>query len=186
MVLVEHMVPKFGLASPMGPKLARWWAHMCSSDAVAMRVKEEIAGSLAEWDQIDRWAPILGAGTRDTEPPTIFDKILAKQIPSTVVWEDDRVLAFRDIAPVAPTHVLIIPKVRAGLTQLQYATAEHKMIHGHMLAVAVPAVAAKEGLRSYRLVINDGERACQTVFHLHMHLIGGEQLSWPPGVSSKL
>jgi histidine triad (HIT) family protein len=98
------------------------------------------------------------------------------------VYEDDLVLAFRDIAPTAPTHVLLIPKRRDGLSQLQKATAEHKQILGHMLAIGVPAVAANEGLDSYRLVINDGEASCQSVFHLHMHIIGGKKLSWPPGV----
>ena len=86
-----------------------------------------------------------------------------------------------DIAPVAPTHVLLIPKVRNGLTRLKLADAEHKGILGHMLAVGVPAVVAAEGLTDYRLVVNDGESACQSVFHLHMHVIGGKPLSWPPG-----
>ena len=99
-----------------------------------------------------------------------------------MVYEDELVLAFRDIAPTAPTHVLLIPKKRNGLTQLQFASAEHKAILGHMLAVGVPAVVAKEGLTSYRLVVNDGAAACQTVMHLHMHIIGGQDLSWPPGV----
>jgi len=98
------------------------------------------------------------------------------------VYEDELVLAFRDIAPVAPTHVLLIPKRRDGLTQLQRATAEHKHVLGHMLAVAVPAIVAKDGLDSYRLVVNDGAQACQSVFHLHMHIIGGKALTWPPGV----
>lgn len=97
------------------------------------------------------------------------------------MYEDELVLAFRDIAPVAPTHVLLIPKHRDGLTRLQHATAEHKPILGHMLAVGVPAIVEKEKLDSYRLVVNDGESACQSVFHLHMHIIGGKALTWPPG-----
>ncbi|KAJ1620505.1 HIT-like domain-containing protein [Pavlovales sp. CCMP2436] len=127
------------------------------------------------------WALILGAGTRDGADATLFDKILEGKIPATVVYEDALCLAFRDISPVAPTHVILIPKRRDGLTQLQFATAEHKQVLGHMLAVAVPAIAAKEGLNSYRLVVNDGAEACQSVFHLHMHIIGGKKLSWPPG-----
>lgn len=139
---------------------------------------------LIKWsDEMRRWETILGAGRRDAEPATIFDKILAKAVPSTPVYEDALCYAFRDIAPVAPSHVLLIPKTRAGLTQLQCATGEHGPLLGHMLSVAVPAVVKAEGLRSYRLVINDGAGACQTVFHLHMHIIGGKQLTWPPYAS---
>lgn len=220
----SHMLPKFGLDTQQvfGSRLTRWMAHMAERDEVGARIHKEIMDGLADWDAKDRWAPILGAGLRDTAAPTIFDSILAgvsarcpprllrlrpwarmparaaasrfaltalcparavawQKIPANVVYEDELVFAFRDIAPVAPTHVLLIPKRRDGLTQLQFATAEHKQVLGHMLAVAVPAIAAKEGLTSYRLVVNDGAESCQSVFHLHMHIIGGKQLTWPPG-----
>lgn len=178
-----HALPKFGYDTSqcMGPRLSRWWDHMRNADEVGARVYSEVAGGLLSWDAKDRWGAIRGAGLRDEAPPTIFDKILAKEIPSDIVYEDDLVLAFRDIAPVAPSHVLLIPKARDGLVSLKHATAEHQAVLGHMLAVAVPAVVASEGLESYRLVVNDGEASCQTVFHLHMHLIGGKALTWPPG-----
>jgi len=175
-----RMLPKFegvDAASAMGPKLSKWWEFMTTKDEVGMKVASEISDALDGWEAKDRWAPILGAGSRDTAPPTLFDKILAKEIPADVVYEDELVLAFRDINPVAPSHVLIIPKRRDGLTQLQHATPEHKALLGHMMAVAVPAVAKAEQLGAYRLVVNDGAEACQSVFHLHMHVIGGKELS---------
>ena len=109
-----------------------------------------------------------------------------------MVHEDDKCLAFRDINPVAPTHVLVIPKHREGLTQLRMADAEHKDILGHLLVVAAK-VANAEGFTAennsdeggdgsgYRIVINDGIAAAQSVFHLHVHVIGGRDMTWPPG-----
>merc|ERR1719330_1205612 len=102
-------------------------------------------------------------GLADTGEPTIFDKIIAKEIPSKIVYEDDDALAFRDINPQAPTHVLVIPKKRQGLTQLCKATPEHKAILGHLMYVA-SEVARMEGLdkTGYRVVVNDGEDGCQS------------------------
>jgi histidine triad (HIT) family protein len=110
---------------------------------------------------------------------TIFDKIVRGEIPSTKVFEDDKVLAFKDINPAAPVHVLLIPKDRQGMDRLSYAEDRHATLLGHMM-VSVPKVAKACGLTDYRLVINDGPKAGQTVFHLHMHIIGGGFLSWPP------
>ncbi|XP_077230391.1 HIS triad family protein 3 [Tasmannia lanceolata] len=123
----------------------------------------------------------LAAIPTDPDSPTIFDKIIKKEIPSTVVYEDDKVLAFRDIDPQAPTHILIIPKVRDGLTGLSKAEERHCEILGHLL-YTVKLVAKQEGLEDgYRVVINDGPNGCQSVYHLHIHLIGGRQMNWPPG-----
>ncbi|KAJ4748288.1 Histidine triad nucleotide-binding protein [Rhynchospora pubera] len=117
----------------------------------------------------------------DTSGPTIFDKIIAKEIPSDIVYEDDNVLAFRDINPQAPVHILIIPKLRDGLTQLSKAEARHCEILGQLL-YASKIVAEKEGIaEGFRVVINNGPDACQSVYHLHLHVIGGRQLKWPPG-----
>lgn len=116
----------------------------------------------------------------DTGAPTIFDKIISKEIPANIIYEDESALAFRDISPQAPTHFLVIPKVRSGLTQLSKATEEHKMILGHCLYVA-QLVAKKECPDGFRVVINDGKEGCQSVYHLHLHVLGGKQLSWPPG-----
>eukprot|EP00239_Pterosperma_sp_CCMP1384_P005635 CAMPEP_0197851328 /NCGR_PEP_ID=MMETSP1438-20131217/17835_1 /TAXON_ID=1461541 /ORGANISM="Pterosperma sp., Strain CCMP1384" /LENGTH=135 /DNA_ID=CAMNT_0043464899 /DNA_START=211 /DNA_END=618 /DNA_ORIENTATION=+ len=121
------------------------------------------------------------SGIADTGAPTIFDKIISKEIPAEVLFEDDKCLAFRDISPQAPTHFLVVPKVRAGLTQLSKAVPENIDVLGHLLFTA-QKVAKQEGLeQGFRIVINDGEHGCQSVYHLHLHVIGGKQLSWPPG-----
>lgn len=92
-----------------------------------------------------------------------------------------QVLAFRDIAPQAPTHILLIPKVKDGLTGLSKAEERHSVILGHLLYTA-KLVAKQEGLEDgFRIVINDGPSACQSVYHIHVHLLGGRQMNWPPG-----
>ncbi|CAM8955014.1 unnamed protein product [Rhodiola kirilowii] len=94
---------------------------------------------------------------------------------------DDKVLAFRDIQPQAPTHILIIPKDKDGLTGLAAAEERHCEILGRLLYTA-KLVAKQEGLGDgYRIVINDGPNGCQSVYHIHVHLLGGRQMNWPPG-----
>ena len=97
-----------------------------------------------------------------------------------MVYEDEKALAFRDINPVAPTHVLVIPKRREGLSGLGTASAEHAGILGHLMVTAA-AIARQEGLDDFRLVSNNGASAAQSVFHLHLHIIGGRTMTWPPG-----
>ena len=111
---------------------------------------------------------------------TIFGKIIRREICADIVYEDDLCLAFRDITPQAPTHVLIIPK--KPIPKLSDATAEDKELLGHLL-VTVKIVAEQLGIAEdgYRVVINTGTNGGQTVFHLHMHLLGGRSLQWPPG-----
>ena len=111
---------------------------------------------------------------------TIFGKILRGELPTDEVYSDDEFYAFRDINPGAPTHILVIP--REPIARIADATEEHAELLGRLLLVA-NRVAAQEGLEEsgYRLVINNGEGAGQTVFHLHVHVIGGRPLSWPPG-----
>jgi histidine triad (HIT) family protein len=110
----------------------------------------------------------------------IFTKIIAKQIPAKIVYEDDRVLAFRDIKPEAPVHVLIVPK--REIANVTAARAEDENLLGHLLTVAAE-IARSEGVSDtgYRLVINNGRNAGQAVPHLHVHLLGGRALGWPPG-----
>ena len=114
---------------------------------------------------------------------TIFDKIVAKEIPADVIYEDEMCMAFRDINAVAAKHFLVIPKNRDGLTGICKAEERHAALLGHLMVI-VAKVAAQEGLADsgYRTVINDGANGCQSVYHLHIHVIGGQQLSWPPGV----
>ncbi|GKV46095.1 hypothetical protein SLEP1_g53108 [Rubroshorea leprosula] len=113
--------------------------------------------------------------------PTIFDKIIKKEIPANVVYEDDKVLAFRNIAPQAPTHILIIPKVRDGLTGLSKAEERHFEILGHLRYTAKLVAKQEELEDGFRVVINDGPQGCQSVYHIHVHLLGGRQMNWPPG-----
>ena len=111
---------------------------------------------------------------------TIFAKIIRKEIPADIVFESETLLAFRDINPQAPTHILIIPK--KFIRDVASITSEDKEILGEML-VAAREIAESEGLNQdgYRLVINNGEKAGQTVFHIHLHLLGGRDFNWPPG-----
>ncbi|MEM6521895.1 MAG: histidine triad nucleotide-binding protein [Cyanobacteria bacterium P01_C01_bin.70] len=111
---------------------------------------------------------------------TIFGKIIRREIPADIVHEDDLCLAFRDVAPQAPTHVLVIPK--KPIPKLADATNEDKALLGHLLLV-VKAIAEQLGIAEdgYRVVINTGTNGGQTVFHLHLHLLGGRSLQWPPG-----
>lgn len=110
---------------------------------------------------------------------TIFSKIIRREIPADIVYEDDDCLAFRDITPQAPTHILVIPK--KPIPQLADAQEEDKALLGHLL-FTVSEIARQEELNNgYRVVINIGEEGGQTVFHLHLHLLGGRALGWPPG-----
>ncbi|MBW2716762.1 MAG: histidine triad nucleotide-binding protein [Deltaproteobacteria bacterium] len=109
---------------------------------------------------------------------TIFGKIERGEIPAEIVYEDDRALAFRDVNPIAPVHLLVIP--RKPLEMLSAAEASDESLLGHLLLVA-NQVAAEAGLENFRVVINNGAGSGQTVFHLHLHIIGDRPLSWPPG-----
>ena len=113
--------------------------------------------------------------------PTIFDKIIDKSIPADIVYEDEQCLAFRDIAPQAPVHILVIPKARDGLTQLSKARDDQGALLGHLLLTARAVAAAEKLEKGFRIVINDGVEGCQSVYHLHVHLLGGRQMTWPPG-----
>ena len=111
---------------------------------------------------------------------TLFEKIIAREIPADVVYEDDRVLAFRDIQPQAPVHILVIPK--KPIPRIAAATESDKDLLGHLLLQA-RSVAEKVGLSEtgYRLVINNGPDGGESVPHFHCHLLGGRALGWPPG-----
>jgi histidine triad (HIT) family protein len=110
----------------------------------------------------------------------VFEKIIAREIPADIVYEDDLVLAFRDRAPQAPVHILIIPK--KNITRVGEAKADDHKILGHLLLKAAE-VAKKAGLQEtgYRLVFNNGRDAGEAVPHLHCHILGGRALAWPPG-----
>lgn len=125
-------------------------------------------------------AAAASAAVTDDQPPTLFDKIVAGEIPCDKVYEDETVLAFRDINPQAPVHILVIPKQRNGLTQLSKAVGSNKEVLGHLLFVA-GQIGQKECPKGFRLVVNDGSDGAQSVYHLHIHVMGGRQMAWPPG-----
>jgi histidine triad (HIT) family protein len=111
--------------------------------------------------------------------PTLFERIIAREIPANIVYEDEDVLAFRDIAPQAPTHILVVPK--KPIPGVSSAGDGDGILLGRLL-LAARDIARKEGLAGgYRLVINNGADGGQSVDHLHVHLLGGRKLAWPPG-----
>ena len=110
---------------------------------------------------------------------TIFGKIIRKEIPADIVYEDDLALAFKDINPQAPVHILVIPK--EPIPKLADADDQHQALMGHLL-LTVKRVAEQVGLTNgYRVAINNGADGGQTVDHLHLHILGGRQMKWPPG-----
>jgi len=123
---------------------------------------------------------VTKAQTAKPTEDTIFGKIARKEIKIDLLHDDDQCVAFHDISKQAPTHFLVIPK--EPIQQLSDCKSSHEKLLGHLLIVAAQ-VAKKEGLAEdgYRLVINNGRNACQSVYHLHVHVLGGRQLEWPPG-----
>jgi histidine triad (HIT) family protein len=111
---------------------------------------------------------------------TLFEKIIAREIPATIVYEDDKVIAFRDVKPQAPIHILIIPK--KPIPRIAEAKPDDHQVLGHLLLKA-GEVAKQVGLTQsgFRLVFNNGPDAGEAVPHLHCHIIGGRKLAWPPG-----
>ncbi|KAF7111054.1 hypothetical protein CFC21_111104 [Triticum aestivum] len=164
----SSLLRRSSLLRPHGLRVSRDFAPRRFVRHIASSTNEEAAARTA-------------AATADTGGPTIFDKIIAKEIPSSIVYEDEKVLAFRDINPQAPVHVLVIPKLRDGLTGLDKAEPRHAEILGQLL-YAAKVVAEKEGVADgFRVVINNGAEGCQSVYHLHVHVLGGRQMKWPPG-----
>jgi histidine triad (HIT) family protein len=111
---------------------------------------------------------------------TLFEKITAREIPATIIYEDDLVIAIRDIHPQAPTHILIFP--RQLIPRIGEARPEDAKVLGHLLLKATE-IADKVGLTKdgYRIVINNGPNGGETVPHLHVHILGGRPMLWPPG-----
>lgn len=111
---------------------------------------------------------------------TLFTKIINREIPAKIVYEDELCLAFRDVNPQAPTHILLIPKKE--IASMNDVTDSDESLMGHLMTVA-PVIAKKENLdqKGYRIVINTGPQAGQSVHHIHLHIIGGRSMTWPPG-----
>lgn len=110
---------------------------------------------------------------------TLFTRIIQRKIPADIVFEDELCLAFRDINPQAPVHILVVPKT--PLPRLVDAGLEDQTMLGHLL-LAVNRIAAEQGIAdAFRIVVNNGAAAGQSVFHLHVHILGGRSFTWPPG-----
>ena len=110
---------------------------------------------------------------------TLFEKIIAREIPAAIVYEDDSVLAFRDINPLAPVHVLIVPK--KPVARIAEARTDDQQLLGYLLLQAAEVARRLDLKNGYRLVINNGADGGETVPHLHVHILGGRHLAWPPG-----
>jgi len=151
-------------ALSVAPKLLR--AEFCSDG----KCSDEVEKAKLASDAAEKYRP----------EDSIFSKIIRKEIPADIIHEDEKAIAFRDVNPVAPKHILVIP--RKPITQLATSTEQDIPLLGHLLWVA-KSVAEKENLNDsgYRIVINNGRDAAQSVYHLHIHILGGRQMSWPPG-----
>ena len=113
-----------------------------------------------------------------SDPTCLFCRIVKREIPAAIVHEDENVLAFRDVAPKSPTHILVIPKTH--LAKLSETKAADAALLGTVLHT-LNGIAAQEGLTDYRVVANNGAGAGQSVFHVHFHLMAGRAFAWPPG-----
>jgi histidine triad (HIT) family protein len=113
------------------------------------------------------------------EPDCLFCRIVAQEVPAELVHQDERAIAIRDVNPQAPTHLLVIPQEH--LESLDEAAHKDEALLGHLLRVAARVANAAGLAGGYRTVINTGTEAGQSVFHLHVHVLGGRQLNWPPG-----
>ena len=111
---------------------------------------------------------------------TLFEKIAAREIPADIVFEDSHALCFRDVSPQAPVHLLLVPK--KVIPRLQEQTDSDRELLGHLMSL-IPQIAEQEGFarEGYRVVINNGEHGGETVPHLHIHILAGRPLEWPPG-----
>ncbi|KAF5399319.1 Histidine triad nucleotide-binding protein 2 mitochondrial [Paragonimus heterotremus] len=115
----------------------------------------------------------------DTSKPTIFSKIINKEIKADIIYEDETCLAFNDIQPQAPVHFLVIPKVQ--IPMLDSCKDGDEKLLGHMMHVCSKVAKERGLLEGYRVVVNNGKHGCQSVYHLHLHVLGGRQMDWPPG-----
>jgi histidine triad (HIT) family protein len=110
---------------------------------------------------------------------TLFEKIIARQIPADILFEDDQCLAFRDISPQAPVHILVVPK--KPIPRVGEASSADRALLGHLLFTVAEIARSEKLVDGYRTVINNGANGGETVPHLHVHLLGGRKLAWPPG-----
>ncbi|XP_064293778.1 adenosine 5'-monophosphoramidase HINT2 [Phalacrocorax carbo] len=165
------------MAAALARVLARGWAARG-----APRVRQRCMAAGGRQDdrgEVGKAQRAEAAGEDVSAQPTIFSKIIARSVPATILYEDDKCLVFRDVAPQAPVHFLVIPK--RPIPRISRVGPQDTELLGHLLVVAA-RIAQEEGLdNGYRVVINDGKHGAQSVYHLHLHVLGGRQLGWPPG-----
>ncbi|XP_074876089.1 adenosine 5'-monophosphoramidase HINT2 isoform X2 [Buteo buteo] len=163
------------MAALLARGLARGWAARGALRA-GQRCVAVPGGPDGEVGEARRAA---AAGEEASGQPTIFSKIIARSVPATILYEDDKCLVFRDVAPQAPVHFLVIPK--RPIPRISRVGPQDTELLGHLLVVAARTAQAEGLADGYRLVINDGKHGAQSVYHLHLHVLGGRQLGWPPG-----
>ncbi|XP_052633685.1 adenosine 5'-monophosphoramidase HINT2 [Harpia harpyja] len=172
------------MAAVLARGLARGWAARGALRA-GQRCVAVPGGPDGEVGEARRAA---AAGEESGGQPTIFSKIIARSVPATILYEDDKpaspqlprqCLVFRDVAPQAPVHFLVIPK--RPIPRISRVGPQDTELLGHLLVVAAHTAQAEGLADGYRLVINDGKHGAQSVYHLHLHVLGGRQLGWPPG-----
>ncbi|XP_046871708.1 histidine triad nucleotide-binding protein 2, mitochondrial [Hypomesus transpacificus] len=157
----SHVRISLCYVKPLHPACRASERHLCTSKNDEVRLAEEASRK-------------YGSPT-----PTIFSKVIDKSIPADIIYEDEKCVVFRDIGPQAPVHFLVIPRVH--IPRISEAKDDEAELLGHLLVVA-KNVAKKECLEEgYRVVINDGKHGAQSVYHLHIHVLGGRQMRWPPG-----
>ncbi|XP_073338604.1 adenosine 5'-monophosphoramidase HINT1 [Pagrus major] len=119
------------------------------------------------------------AQTAQAGGDTIFGKIIRKEIPATLIHDDDLCVAFNDVSPQAPIHILVVPK--KPIAQLSLAEESDAALLGHLMLVAKKCAKDAGLSEGYRIVVNDGKHGGQSVYHIHIHILGGRQMGWPPG-----
>ncbi|XP_075437400.1 putative HIT-like protein Synpcc7942_1390 isoform X4 [Ascaphus truei] len=161
------------------PRTSVAFAHLMGQTWKQQQVRSGSAGDRGCSAEVQS-AQRAAAERRDAAvSPTIFSRIIAGTLPADIIYEDDKCLAFRDVSPQAPVHFLVIPKI--PIPRISQVGAGDTELLGHLLVTA-SLLAQKENLTDgYRLVINDGELGAQSVYHLHVHVLGGRQMAWPPG-----
>jgi len=150
------------------------WQEVPFLGVVLLQAWTQLSLSRGMSDEVEK-----AKAARPAPGPTIFDKIIDKSIPADIIFEDAQCLAFRDVNPQAPVHFLVIPKKR--ITSLEDADDADQQLLGHLMLVAKKTAAQEKLENGYRLVVNNGPDGAQSVFHLHLHVMGGRQMSWPPG-----
>merc|ERR1712210_23397 len=172
--LIQQSLSTVSIKQSLLPLLSRN-KEICSSQR--RLGKFHTNSSLKMSDEVEKAKAAAGG---EKVERTLFEKIIAREIPADIIYEDETSLAFNDIAPQAPVHFLVIPK--KPITMIEKAEDCDEQVLGHCLLVA-KKVAKERGMeKGYRLVINNGVEGCQSVYHVHIHVLGGKQLGWPPGV----